>query len=111
MGHFMKGIYSLKKVEDIKLAPSRFCDEMVRVYNGIFQKARGGHRLNVDIAERKKADRSAYLMRYLKRFCTNPDILQYYNVYAGTSGSDAPDVVLDKHKNPTGNQFDLGRDG
>jgi len=108
--HFMKGIYMLQGVHELQLAPSRFRDEVIRVYHGIFKSVRSS-RAGVDVSERKIADRQAYLMRYLKRFCTNPEILQYYNVYSGTSGSDAPDVVLDKHKNPSGNQFDLGRDG
>jgi len=93
------------------LAPSRFREEVIRVYNGIFRASTRSSRLGFDTSDRKKADRQAYLMRFLKQSCPNPQILQYYNVYSGTSGSDAPDVVMDKHKNPTGNQFDLGRDG
>jgi len=109
--HFMKGIYMLQGIEHISLAPSRFREEVSRVYNAIFKASARSTRLGIDVGARKKADRQACLMRFVKRYCTNPEILKYYNVHAGTSGKGAPDTVLDRHKNPSGSQFDLGRDG
>jgi hypothetical protein len=109
--HFIKGLYALTSEAEIKLAYNKFRTEVLRVYNGIFKVTIGDSSNDSEIQERKKEDRQQYLTRFLRRVCPNPDLLKYYNVYSGTDGTDAPDAQLDKHKNPEGTQFDLGRDG
>eukprot|EP00656_Telonema_subtile_P055937 TRINITY_DN8825_c0_g1_i1.p1 TRINITY_DN8825_c0_g1~~TRINITY_DN8825_c0_g1_i1.p1 ORF type:complete len:1950 (-),score=403.34 TRINITY_DN8825_c0_g1_i1:127-5976(-) len=109
--HFVKGLYTLKSESEINLAFNKFRVEITRVYNGIFKVTTGEAASNEDLMARKKEDREAHLMRFLRRVTPNTDILNYYNVYSGTDGTDAPDAELDHHKNPAGTQFDLGRDG
>ena len=57
--HFMKGIYALGGTEEIQLAPSRFRDEIHRVYRAVFQHPARSNRLGLDVASRKRADREA----------------------------------------------------
>jgi hypothetical protein len=65
--------------------------------------------------EHQKQIRRMNGMKYLKLHSVkNPNILRYYNQYAGAKISELKKGVqfeLDQYKNPKGSEFDLGRQG
>jgi hypothetical protein len=100
-----------------------------RKLQGVFRRIHGigdGSVLSRDAASKEhgkkleKAERETHKrreddrMKYLRQFCKDPRIADYYNKYVGKSGRDKrasmADVKRDEYKNPVGSDFDLGKD-
>lgn len=69
--------------------------------------------LDKERQEKREKEFLQHSMRYLRKFCQNPQILKYYNVLVGPDGLKEmlKTRTLDKYKNPVGSGTDLAKDG